>query len=163
MKVAAVKGSNMDDVAGIFAREFPTVDGYIQVGVAQGRVISVDFPARPKDDARADHDLLDRLGDYLNGDSDAFGDVTVALTLPTDERRVLEALREVPYGETVTVEQLARMTAGLDDSEDADRRTVRDALRENPAPLLIGDHRVGNASGATPTEVATVCRRLEGL
>ena len=127
MKVAAVKGGNMDDVAGIFAREFPAVDGYIQVGVAQGRVISVDFPARPKDDARADHDLLDRLGDYLNGDSDAFGDVTVALTLPTDERRILEA------------------------------------LRENPAPLLIGDHRVGNASGATPTEVATVCRRLEGL
>ena len=163
MKVAAVKGGNMDDVAGIFAREFPAVDGYIQVGVAQGRVISVDFPARPKDDARADHDLLDRLGDYLNGDSDAFGDVTVALTLPTDERRVLEALREVPYGEAVTAEQLARMTAGLDDEDETDLRTVRDALTGNPTPLLIGDHRVRDAPGATPGDVAALCRRLEGL
>ncbi len=163
MKVAAAEGTGMDDVAGIFAREFPAVDGHVQIGVAQGRVISVDFPTRPQDDARPDHDILDRLGAYLNGEPDDFQDVTVALTLPTDERRVLEALREVPYGETVTVEQLVRMTAGLDDEEEADLQTVRDALRGNPAPILIGDHRVRDASGATPSAVATVCRRVEGL
>jgi len=153
----------MDDVAGIFAREFPAIDGHVQVGVAQGRVISVDFPARPQDDARPDHDLLDRVGAYFDGEPDDFRDVTVALTLPTDERRVLEALREVSYGEAVTVEQLARMTAGLDDGEEEDRRTVRDALRGNPAPVLVGDHRVRDAPGATPSDVAGLCRRVEGL
>lgn len=163
MKVAAAEGVGMDDVAGIFASEFPAVDGYIQVGVAQGRVISLDFPARPQDDASPSHDLLDRIGAYLNGEPDDFRDVTVALTLPTDERRVLEALREVPYGEAVTVAQLARMTAGLDDEDEADLRTVRDALVENPAPLLIGDHRVRDAPGATPGDVAALCRRVEGL
>jgi methylated-DNA-[protein]-cysteine S-methyltransferase len=163
MKVAAAEGTGMDDVAGIFAREFPALDGHAQVGVAQGRVISVDFPARPQDDARPDHDLLDRVGAYLNGEPDDFRDVTVALTLPTDQRRVLEALREVPYGETVTVGQLARMTAGLDDEAEADLATVRDALRGNPTPILVGDHRVRDASGATPAEVAAVCRRVEGL
>lgn len=163
MKVAAAKRGGMDDVAGIFAREFSAVDGYVQLGVAQGRVISVDFPTRPKNDANPGHDLLDRVGAYLNGEPDDFRDVTVALTLPTDKRRVLEALREVPYGDTVTVGQLARMTAGLDDDDETDLRTVRDALRENPAPILIGDHRVRNAPGATPAEVATVCRRVEGI
>ncbi len=163
MKVAAAEGGGMDDVAGIFAREFPAVDGHIQVGVAQGRVISVDFPARPQDDAGPDYNLLDRVGAYLSGEPDNFRDVTVALTLPTDERRVLEALREVPYGEAVTVEQLARMTAGLDDGDEADLRTVREALTDNPAPILIGDHRVRNASGATPSKVAALCRRVEGL
>ena len=163
MKVAAAEGVGMDDVAGIFAREFPAVDGYIQVGVAQGRVISVDFPARPQDDATPDHDLLNRVGAYLNGEHDDFRDVTVALTLPTDERRVLEALREVPYGEAVTAEQLARMTAGLDDEDEADLRTVRGALTGNPAPILIGDHRVRDAPGATPVDVAALCRRVEGL
>ena len=76
MKVAAAERAGMDDVAGIFAREFPAVDGYIQVGVAQGRVISVDFPARPQDDASPDHDLLDRIGACLNGEPDDFRDVT---------------------------------------------------------------------------------------
>ena len=162
MKVAATEGQGMDEVGGIFAREFPAVDGYIQVGVAQGRVISVDFPARPQNDAGPEYDLLDRIEAYLNGEPDDFRDVTLALTLPTDERRVLEALREVPYGEAVTVEQLARMTAGLDD-EEADLRTVREALADNPTPVLIGDHRVRDASGATPAEVAAVCRGVEGL
>ena len=162
MKVAATEGRGMDEVAGIFAREFPAVDSHVQVGVAQGRIISVDFPARPQNDAGPEYDLLDRIEAYLNGEPDDFRDVTLALTLPTDERRVLEALREVPYGEAVTVEQLARMTAGLDD-EEADLRTVREALADNPTPVLIGDHRVRDASGATPAEVAAVCRGVEGL
>jgi len=163
MKVAPAENPSMNDVGGIFAREFPAVDGYVQLGVAQGRVISVDFPARPQDDAGPDHDLLGRIGAYFDGEADSFRDVTVALTLPTAQRRVLEALREVPYGKSVTVDQLARMTASLDDSDEADLRAVRGALAENPAPVLIGDHRVRDASGATPAGVATVCRRLEGL
>ena len=37
--------------AGIYARESASLDRYVQVGVAGGRVLSVDFPEAPDDDA----------------------------------------------------------------------------------------------------------------
>ena len=40
----------MDEVAGIYARESTYLDRYVQLGVAQGRVISVSFPTAPADD-----------------------------------------------------------------------------------------------------------------
>ena len=39
----------MDEVGGIFARESTYLDCYVQVGLAQGRVISVSFPVDPED------------------------------------------------------------------------------------------------------------------
>jgi Methylated DNA-protein cysteine methyltransferase len=157
----------MDDTAGIYAREVPVIGRPVQVGVAQGRIISVDFPApgaeSAADAARTpDHEYLDRVEAYLDGEREDFADVPVALTLPTDRRRVLEAVGDVPYGESATVEQVRRMTAGLADSED-DRETVQAALRENPVPVLVPDHRITDAAGATPGDIATHCRRIEGI
>ena len=153
----------MSDVAGIFARELPALDRYVQVGLAQGRVISVDFPHTPEDDAEDTHELLDRIVAYLNGKADDFEDVAVALTMPTDQRAVLEQVRAVPYGETTTVERLARMVAGLDADEEDDLRTVREALSANPTPLLVPDHRVRDGPSAAPSDVASILRRVEGL
>jgi len=153
----------MSDVAGIFARELPALDRYVQVGLAQGRVISVDFPGTPEEDAVDDHELLDRIEAYLNGDADDFEDVAVALTMPTEQRAVLEQVRSVPYGETTTVERLARMVAGLDPEEESDLRTVRDALSANPTPLLVPAHRVRDGPSAVPSDVASILRRVEGL
>jgi methylated-DNA-[protein]-cysteine S-methyltransferase len=47
--------------------------------------------------------------------------------------------------------------AGLDD----DAGTVRSALRENPVPLFVPDHRVSEP-GATPADVAERLREIEG-
>jgi methylated-DNA-[protein]-cysteine S-methyltransferase len=58
---------------------------------------------------------------------------------------------------------LARLTAGLDDGNDDDLRTVREALAENPAPLLIPDHRVSDGPGATPPDIVGKLRSIEGL
>lgn len=149
------------DVAGIFAREFHTLDRYVQLGIAQGRVISVAFPETPEDDADADHELLDRIGAYLEGSEDDFADVTVALTLPTDRRDVLETVREIPYGTQVSIEQVAGMTAGLDPEDD--RRLVREALQDNPAPLFVPDHRVRDGPSAAPPGVVQTFRSVEGL
>jgi methylated-DNA-[protein]-cysteine S-methyltransferase len=151
------------DEAGIYARAVPGLDRTVQIGVAGGRVISVSFPREPDPESSADHDLLDRIEASLGGEPDGFEDVTVALTVPTDRRRALERLREVPYGETVSVEALARMAPGLD-AEAADARdTVRAALADDPAPLLIPDHRVIDATGAAPPDVADRLRELEGI
>jgi methylated-DNA-[protein]-cysteine S-methyltransferase len=152
----------MSEEAGIFARESDYLNRYVQFGEAQGRVISVSFPRERPDDASEDHELLDRIEAYLEGATENFDDVTVALTVPTDQRTVLEAVREVPYGENADCGQLARM-AGLDPDESDDVRLVRTALAENPAPLLIPDHRVRDGPSGAPAEVEQRLRSLEQL
>jgi methylated-DNA-[protein]-cysteine S-methyltransferase len=149
----------MED-AGIYARHADALGRAVQLGVAGGRVISVSFPESVPDDADPDHPLLDRVFDYLDGADDDFADVTVAITVPTDQRDVLEAARNVPYGETIVVERLARL-AGLDDEDADDLMTVRTALQENPVPLFVPDHRISDAGGATPTDVADRLREIE--
>ena len=153
----------MNEEAGIFARESSYLDRYVQFGAAQGRVLSVTFPNAPNDEALSDHELLDRIDRYLDGVEDDFADVTVALTVPTDRRNVLETVREIPYGEQVDVAQLLRMTPDGDPDDDEDVRTARTALADNPAPLLIPDHRVRDGPSAPPPAVQQTLRAIEGL
>jgi methylated-DNA-[protein]-cysteine S-methyltransferase len=143
--------------AGIFARSFE--DCVVEIGVASGRVVGVSFPDEVPDDAASDHALLDRVEAYLRGEADHFDDVQVALTVPTAQRSVLEAVRNVPYGETISVERLARL-AGLGPEDGGDIETVEAALRENPVPLFVPDHRVEGPS-ATPERVARLFRAVE--
>lgn len=149
--------------AGIYARDSPVLDHTVQLGIAQGRVISVSFPETAEDDAQRDHELLDRIESYLEGTETDFTDVTVALTVPTDQRRVLEAVRGIPYGTQVGIEKILNMTAGLDPEDDEDQRLVRTALAENPAPLFIPDHRVRDGPSALPPVVEQKLRSIEQL
>lgn len=156
----------MEDVtdAGIYARESPYLERYVQIGAASGRVLSVSFPEIPDDDAEDDHPVLERIFEYLDGlEEITFEDVQVAMTMPTDQRAVLESVQGIPYGDQVTVETLARMTSGLDHEDDDDIILVRTALDENPAPLLIPDHRVRDGPSAAPPDVEQKLRSLEGL
>jgi len=153
----------MNDVAGIFARESPLLDRYVQLGIAQGRVLSVEFPTAPDPEAQPDHELLDRIEAYLDGDADEFADVTVAMTMPTDQRTVLEKVREVPYGEAATVEQITTMVPGYSPDESEDRATVREALGANPAPPFIPTHRVTDGPDGLPGDVGRRLRLLEGI
>ena len=148
--------------AGIYARESTYLERYVQVGVAGGRVLSVSFPEAP-DDAGTDLPLLDRIQAYLEGSETDFSDVDVAMTMSTDQRDVLETVRGVPYGEGVSVRDLARMTPGLDPDDEEAGQLVRTALDENPAPLVIPDHRVRDGPSAAPPKVEQRLRSLEGL
>ncbi len=151
------------DAEGVFAVESAYLDCAVQVGVASGRVISVSFPEAPDANAGNDHPLLDRIVAYLEGVEDDFADVTVALTVPTDQRAVLDALRGVPHGDQVSVEQLVQMTAGLDPADEDDRDTARRALAANPVPVVIPDHRVRDGPSAAPPAVEQRLREIEGL
>jgi methylated-DNA-[protein]-cysteine S-methyltransferase len=155
---------DVDDVAGIYAREIDYLDRSVQLGVASGRVISVSFPEFPDDDASDDHELLDRIEEYCAGIvEDDFRDVEVGLTVPTGERNVLETLRQVGYGEQVRVEQLAKLTPTLDADDDQDVATVREALAENPLPVVFPDHRVRDGPSALPPQIEQKLRSLEDL
>ncbi|WP_276261570.1 MGMT family protein [Haloglomus litoreum] len=146
----------------MYARESPYLDRYVQLGVAGEKLINVSFPEDPNEGAEAEYPLLDRVFAYLEGKKDEFTEVDVALTVPTDQRTVLEALRSVPYGEDVSVERLARM-AGLDDDDQADLQTVRVALDTNPVPIVVPDHRVRDGPSSAPPKVEQKLRSLEGL
>lgn len=152
----------MED-GGIYARESPYLERYVQIGVASGRLISVSFPGAPDEEAGDQHALLDRIFAYLEGKRDDFADVDVAITVPTDRRQVLETLRGIPYGEQVSVEQLARMTPRLDPDDEDDLDLIRVALADNPTPIIIPDHRVRDGPSAAPPEVEQRVRSLEGL
>ncbi len=146
--------------AGIFARRFDSLDAVVQLGVAGGQAINVSFPEEIPDDAETDHELLDAVDDYLAGEPTAVKNAEIGLTVPTEHRNVLEALDSVPAGSTVTVSRLARV-AGLDPGDDESLDTVRDALRENPVPIFLPDHRVRDGQGSTPPQIAAALRRLE--
>jgi len=152
----------MDDTAGIFAWKSGYLGRYVQLGVAQGRVLSVEFPTTVEDDVESDHELLDRVEAYLEGEKDDFRDVNAAMTMPTPEREVLEKVREIPYGESATVEQVTRMVPGRDADDESDLRTVREALASNPTPIFIPTHRVRDGPGGAPA-VESKLRSLEGL
>ena len=145
---------------GIYAQRFDELDTIIQLGVASGQVIDVSFPDTAPDDATTDHEVFTLINDYLDGDRLALTDVEIALTVPTDHRQVLDALQNVSAGNTVTVSRLARL-AGIDEDSEEDQAAIQDALQANPVPLLIPDHRVHDAQGATPPDVATTLRDLE--
>lgn len=151
------------DAPGIVAMESPFLGRYVQLGVAGGKVISVSFPRTPDEEARSEHPLLDRIDRYLDGTREDFADVEIGLTVPTEQRRVLEALRGVGYGEQVSVERLTGMTAGLDASDEAQQERVRTALADNPIPLVIPDHRVRDGPSGAPPDVEQKLRSIEGL
>lgn len=153
----------MDETAGIYALYSEYLERYVQVGMAQNRVISVDFLDQLGEDVAEDHELLDRIGAYLQGTEDDFTDVDVAMTMPTGHREVLQAVRGIPYGQNATVEQLERMIPGRDDEEQETQRRIREALADNPAPLLIPTQRVRDGPGGMPPDVESRLRTLEGL
>jgi len=153
-------GMNTTGTSGVFAREFRELGRAVEIGFAGGRVISVSFPEKVPTDAEEDHELLDRIGAYVRGERDEFAEVAVGLTVPTNRRDVLEALRTVPYGEEVSVSRLTRLAA-LDADEPDDLELVSSALDENPIPILFPDHRVQGGPYATPGAVRNALRRAE--
>ncbi|MFC7232859.1 MGMT family protein [Saliphagus sp. GCM10025308] len=153
-----------DADAGIYAFESTYLERFVQVGIASGRVVSVSFPDQPEENATVgDHPVLDRFAEYLEGLSEVdFADLEVALTVPTDQRSVLEQIRGIPYGENVDVATVARM-AGLDPDDEDDTILVRTALDENPIPIVFPDHRVRDGPSAAPPQVEQKLRSLEEL
>ena len=149
----------MEDT-GIYARESTVLGRVIQLAIASGQVIDVSFPQELPSDAETEHPLLDRVFAYLDGAEDEFTDVETAITVPTDQRTVLEAVQQIPYGQTGTTRQVAHM-ANLDPDDEDDAQTLRTALRANPVPIFVPDHRVENAPGATPEDVAVTLRNVE--
>ncbi len=89
-------------------------------------------------------DLAARLCDYTAGDPVPLDDVAVDWTgVSRFARRVLQACRRIPYGQTRSYTQLAQ-TAGSPRAA----RAVGNVMASNRHPLLVPCHRVVTSSGA---------------
>jgi methylated-DNA-[protein]-cysteine S-methyltransferase len=102
-------------------------------------------PVKPGADWRRDDDAFAgvraQLAEYFDGGRTAF-DVPLALEGTDFQRRVWEALREIPYGETVSYGELARRI----ESPRA-VRAVGLANGRNPVAVIVPCHRVIGADG----------------
>ena len=108
--------------------------------------------------------LLRRAVDALHAyfDGAALPDLPLNPVGTPYQRRVWDALRAIPYGQTRTYLEVAEVAGGI-------ARTVGRANARNPIPILIPCHRVvaaggiGGYSGEGGTETKRLLLRLEGL
>ena len=109
-------------------------------------VVHHDLPtARPSRGERG-HPLADRVLGWFGGARDDFLDVELDLEGTTEfQRAVVESLRRVPWGETVTYGELAAL-AGRPNAY----RAAGTVCAGNRFPLFVPCHRVVSASGLGP-------------
>jgi methylated-DNA-[protein]-cysteine S-methyltransferase len=80
---------------------------------------------------------------YFGGEIIDFSDYEVDLSELTQfQREVLEEVRKIPYGETVTYRELACRVG-----RERAARAVGSAVAKNPYPIIIPCHRVVSSSG----------------
>jgi len=87
-------------------------------------------------------DLPERIRDYLDGKPVVFHDKLDLSSASAFQRRVWEADRSIPYGETRTYSWVASRV-GLPKAA----RAVGQALAKNPLPIIIPCHRVICSNG----------------
>jgi len=125
--------------------EIPSPLGPLAAQARDGRIVALRFGEQaggggttPELEA-----AVEQLGEYFAGRRRTFD---VALTLPENpfDRRVLEALRQIPYGETTTY---GRLTTRLG-LPAAHVRRVGGAIARNPLAIVVPCHRVLGADGS---------------
>jgi len=108
------------------------------------RLLYHELPsARASRAERRAHPLAERVQRYFKGAEVEFGDVELDLSWGTDFQVALaDALRAVPYGETVTYGELAAL-AGRPNAQ----RAAGTFCAGNRFPLVVPCHRVVAAGG----------------
>lgn len=131
-------------MSGMTSIQIPTPLGPLAVEARDGRLVALRFDAEagagdPTGECKA---AAEQLGEYFAGRRRTFD---LALTLPGNpfDRCVLEALRQIPYGESTTYGRLTT-ELGLPDGH---VRRVGGAIARNPLAIVIPCHRVLGADG----------------
>ena len=114
--------------------------GDITVFEEDGAIVSLDWGWVPQ---QAPSALLEQaraqLDAYFDGELTRF-DLPLAPAGSAYQKRVWQALRDIPYGETRSYQQIASSVGGS-------ARSVGQANGRNPIPLIIPCHRVLAAGG----------------
>jgi len=138
----------------------PSPVGPLTVTEVDGKITQLRWDGDGTDETPVLRAAADQLDDYFIGRRQSF-DLPLAPQVSPTQRRFLDALSAIPYGETRTYGDLAR---ALNISPQA----AGQACGANPIPILIPCHRVlaaeglggFSAPGGIETKVALL--RLEG-
>ena len=124
------------------ARETPSLGGVNYPPPSEATIAAKRRRARAKSAPKVDG-LVDRVRAYFSGERVSFDEDEIELDGWTPfQRRVLEALRQVPYGEVVSYSDLARV-AGFPRAQ----RAAGTFCAHNRFPLVVPCHRVVSANG----------------
>lgn len=116
---------------------------YVQLEVLGDRVAGVRFARdAPPETAGSEHPYLARILEHLRTGRGDLSDIPLTLEVGPFEREVLEFLRTVPPGRTMTYGEIARKLGRPGAS-----RAVGTACARNPAVVVIPCHRVVPKSG----------------
>lgn len=126
--------------------EIPSPLGPLAAQARDGRLVALRFGEQGGGGGGTTPELeaaVEQLGEYFAGRRRRFD---LALTLPENpfDRRVLEALLQIPYGESTTY---GRLTTRLGLPSTHVRR-VGGAIARNPLAIVIPCHRVLGADGS---------------
>lgn len=115
----------------------------LQQLTAQAHYIqSKDLADSVDDDAKVLRNTISQLDEYINGQRQVF-DIPLDLSTGTPfQQKVWQALRQIPYGETISYAQLANHIG-----QPTACRAVAQANGRNPLSLIIPCHRVIASDG----------------
>src|SRR5205809_7215274 len=134
------EGGEALEVYSKFSRELGL---YVQLEVLVDRIAAVRLARKaPAETAGSDHPYLARILEHIHTGKGGLRDIPLALEVAPFERKVLEFLRTIPPGETITYGEIARRLGRPGAS-----RAVGTACARNPAVIVIPCHRVVPTSG----------------
>jgi methylated-DNA-[protein]-cysteine S-methyltransferase len=126
--------------------EIPTPLGPLAAEARDGRLVALRFGVRAERGEGTPPELeaaVEQLGEYFAGGRRTF-DLVLSLPENPFNRRVLEALQQIPYGESTTYGALTTRL-GL---PAAHARKVGGAIARNPLAIVVPCHRVLGADGS---------------
>jgi O-6-methylguanine DNA methyltransferase len=136
-------GNPHDEALEVYSKFSRELGLYVQLEVLGDRVAGVRLArSAPARSAGSDHPYLARILEHVRtGDGD-LTDIPLHLEVGPFEQEVLEFLRTIPAGETITYGEIARRLGRPKAS-----RAVGTACARNPAVIVIPCHRVVPKAG----------------
>jgi methylated-DNA-[protein]-cysteine S-methyltransferase len=107
-----------------------------------GLYVEVERAGRARPDAGPFREVTEQLSEYWAGDRREF-DVPLSLIGTPFQERVWEALKQIPYGKTISYRTLAERVGAPRAA-----RAVGAANGRNPVSIIVPCHRVIGAGGA---------------
>ena len=136
-------GLPQDEALEVYSRFSRELGLYVRLEVLGDDVAAVSLSKEPiPASAGADHPYLARILEHIRTGEDDLRDIPLQLELSPFAREVLELLRTIPPGATVTYGEIARRLG-----HPKAARAVGNAVARNPAIIVIPCHRVVPVSG----------------
>ncbi|WP_257607348.1 methylated-DNA--[protein]-cysteine S-methyltransferase [Weissella sagaensis] len=88
------------------------------------------------------------LSAYFAGEQPDDSGLTIQMNGTIFQKKVLQALRQVPYGQTVTYKHICQMITSDEAQANKLSRAVGNAVSKNPFVLFIPCHRVVGSDGS---------------